>query len=214
MFPLEQRPPTYSYSFRHPSFPLPLSAYNDDGSSFYFARDNFFIYGGGGLKNGAFDTKFHWLCGLALRPSTPFPFPRPFAPALSLTDFEGHDNIWTGNVVAFPGGPFLHNGYGGTVGAPGKGILDGHEQQFISNICIAGNDRASGYVLPICTGRGKTVLANNTIYTPAGVAGECGMPLKAWQALDPANDPGSVALPYPATLPTDIISWAKLALNA
>ena len=137
-----------------------------------------------------------------------------FVSSLFPKDFEGHDNIWHDNVVAFPDGNFLHNGYGGTVGTPGKGVLDGHEHQFLNNTCIAGSDRATSWVLPICSGRGKTVLANNTIFTPTGVAGECGMPLKAWQALDPSNDPGTVALPFPATLPTDIIGWAKAALNA
>ena len=55
---------------------------NDDGSSWYISRGNFFVYGGGGLKN----------------------------------DFEGTDNHWIGNVIAFTDGALLHNGYGGQIG--------------------------------------------------------------------------------------------------
>jgi hypothetical protein len=36
-------------------------------------------------------------------------------------DFEGHDNHWSNNVIAFPSKYLLHNGYGGVVGQPGKG---------------------------------------------------------------------------------------------
>ena len=115
--------------------------------------------------------------------------------------------------MAFPNSYFLHNGYGGQVGLPGQGVLDGHEHKFLANKCISEHDMQKGYVNPICSGRGKTVLANNTIYTPTGQAGECGVTLAAWQAQDPTNDPGSVALAYTPTLPTDIITWARQALQ-
>ena len=117
--------------------------------------------------------------------------------------------------MAFPGGYFLHNGYGGQVGTPGNGVLDGHEHKFFNNKCISSNDMAKGYVNPICSGRGKTLLGNNTVITPNGLAGECGTTLAAWQAQDPTNDPGSVVMAYSAypTLPTDIITWARQALQ-
>ena len=57
------------------------------------------------------------------------------------------------NVVAYIDGAALHNGYGGTVGDPGNGILDGHIQQLTNNKIVLGGAK---YSLPICSGRGKT----------------------------------------------------------
>ena len=38
------------------------------------------------------------------------------------------------------------------------------------------------YSKPICSGRGKNVLGNNSVYSPTGNLTECGMSLAAWQA--------------------------------
>jgi len=102
------------------------------------------------------------------------------------------------------------------VGTPGRGVLDSHEQKFFGNKCISQNDMGhGGYVNPICSGRGKTALGNNTIITPNGEAGECGVSLAEWQAQDPSNDPGSVVYNYSSfpSLPTDIITWARQVLQ-
>ena len=38
------------------------------------------------------------------------------------------------------------------------------------------------YAKPICSGRGKNVLGNNSIFSPTGAITECGATLAAWQA--------------------------------
>ena len=55
----------------------------------------------------------------------------------------------------------------------------------------------------------KTVVYNNTIYTPTGAVTECGMSLAAWQAR--GNDPGTTAHPYPSD--DVILSAARAALG-
>ena len=67
---------------------------------------------------------------------------------LAQDDFEGHDNRWISNVVAYIDGAALHNGYGGTIGDPGQGILDGHEHYFFNNTVALTKD--DPYVIPIC----------------------------------------------------------------
>jgi hypothetical protein len=115
-----------------------------------------------------------------------------------------------GNLYAFLTGNGLNNGYGGTVGTPGAGMLDGHEDVFVGNTVVQQNDGA--YALPICSGRGATVLANNTVFTPRGNVTECGVPLAQWQA--DGNDPGTVALPYPASnFSQTLIALATAILN-
>ena len=113
---------------------------NDDGSSYYKSESNFFVYGGGGLKN----------------------------------DFEGHDNWWVNNVIAFPSGPLLHNGYGGKVGDPGHGYLDGHEDGFVGNTAIVGYE--GSYAKPICAGSpGTTVMNTSRVFSPKGqLTTDCG----------------------------------------
>ncbi len=44
-----------------------------------------------------------------------------------------------------------HNGYGDTVGNPGKGFKQGHQLQFYSNICLIKSD--GDYAKPVCTGK-------------------------------------------------------------
>lgn len=125
-------------------------------------------------------------------------------------DFEGHDNWWIGNVVAWCDSYALHNGYGGEVGTPGKApyYLDGHEDMFINNTVAFSHE--GDYALPVCNGQGKTILSGNTIYTPLGNITECGMSLAAWQAQ--GNDPGTTASAYPATLADDMIAAARSVL--
>lgn len=57
-------------------------------------------------------------------------------------DFEGHDNWWRDNVIAFTSGALLHNGYGGQVGQPGKGYLEGHQDMFTGNTAIVAYEGA------------------------------------------------------------------------
>ena len=141
---------------------------NDDGSAFYRSESNFFVYGGGGLKN----------------------------------DWEGHDNTWTNNVIAFPGGPLLHNGYGGQVSTPGNGVKDGHGDFFIGNIGVVDYD--STYAKPLCAGsHGETVMNTSRVFSPQGkVTNDCG----------PAFDVGAVYAPFTATMASDTIARARAAL--
>jgi hypothetical protein len=71
-------------------------------------------------------------------------------------------------------------GYGGQVGTPGQGQLDGHEDSFTSNTLVLNQD--GDYTKPICSGRGKNILGNNSIFSPTGAITECGATLAAWQA--------------------------------
>ena len=154
-------PPTHRAPLT-PSTPLPTP--NDDGSSYYNTTSNFFVYGGGGLK-----VRGRWLGvrapGCALASHAPEPPPQ--------NDFEGHDNWWSDNVIAYCG-LLLHNGYGGTVGTPGRGILDGHEQKFIDNKALVGY--SGSYAKPLCTGtRGATVMSGTQLWNPNGNATtDCG----------------------------------------
>ena len=110
-------------------------------------------------------------------------------------------------MICFPSGPVFHNGYGGQVGTPGKGVRDGHIQTFIGNVAAVMYDGSSygkemlmagspfsrafglpcalttahtrltspracrpihGAAKPICQAPGKSVMSDNTIYSPAG----------------------------------------------
>jgi len=116
-------------------------------------------------------------------------------------DFQGHDNRWENNVVAFISSYCIHNGYGGNMDP----VLPGHEQHLINNTCIINHD--GDYGLPICKGDDKSVLGGNSVFSPTGKVTECGMPLAAWQAL--GNDPGTTASAYTSTLPADTIAKAR-----
>jgi hypothetical protein len=113
-------------------------------------------------------------------------------------DFNGHDNIHDGNVYAYVN-VGASNGYGGSL----VDMLDGHEDQFTNNYVILNKDGA--YALPICSGEGVTILANNTVRSPTGNITECGMSLAKWQS--GGNDPGTVAGPYDAA--ETVISLAR-----
>jgi hypothetical protein len=105
-------------------------------------------------------------------------------------DFEGHDGHHYSNLYAYMG-MGLDNGYGGNIGPN----LDGHEDQFYANYVVLNQD--GNYVLPVCSGTGKSVIGNNTVYTPTGNVSECGQALTAWQAA--GNDLGTTTAPYPPT---------------
>lgn len=119
-------------------------------------------------------------------------------------DFEGHDDVAEGNLYAFIR-YVTHNGYGSTIGTPGKGVLPGHEHYCTGNVAVLTSDGA--YALPICSGDGKTVMGNNTVYTPTGNVTECGVPLAAWQAA--GNDAGTVALSYADTTAGALVALAR-----
>lgn len=115
--------------------------------------------------------------------------------------FQGHDNRWINNVVAFVYQFCLHNGYGGHLDP----VLPGHEQYLQNNTCVITHD--GDYALPICTGGGKSIMGNNRVFSPGGNITECGMPLSAWQAA--GNDQGTTAAAYPPTLPQDLIALGR-----
>ena len=117
-------------------------------------------------------------------------------------DFEGHDNTWARNVIAFPSSYILHNGYGGQVGTPGHGILDGHAQQFIDNVALSTRSNEV-YALPICSGRGATILAGTRYFVRGGNAPTpCGA----------GFDNGAVVADYTATMADDAIALARKVL--
>ena len=125
------------------------------------------------------------------------------APSPLTRTHAGHDNIWRNNVIAFPSGPLLHNGYGGQVGQPGQGYLDGHEDMFTGNIAFL--EYSGSYAKPICAGStGTTIMNTSTVYSPDGkMPTDCGATF----------DVGAVYAPYTATMPTDIIAFARAALQ-
>ena len=140
---------------------------NDDGSSYYHSDSNFFVYGGGGMKN----------------------------------DFEGHDNWWSNNVIAFPQSALLHNGYGGEIGTPGKGYKDGHEDRFWGNIGVL-SAKTTVYAKPVCKGTpGATVMNTTRVYAAnaASVTTTCGKDF----------DAGAVVSDYTPTMASDIVEWAR-----
>ncbi len=98
-------------------------------------------------------------------------------------DFGGHDNHHYNNVYAF-----VSKGFGIV------GQLKGHEDYFFNNSLIMTQD--GNYGNPTCSGDGKTIVYNNSIYTPNGKVTECGMSLSDWQAK--GNDPGSRAYKWPS----------------
>ena len=64
--------------------------------------------------------------------------------------------------------------------------------------------------LPVCSGAGKSVLGNNTVFSPTGNITECGASLAAWQAA--GNDAGTTAAAYSESLPSDLIALARARL--
>ena len=97
-------------------------------------------------------------------------------------DFGGHDNFHNDNLDLF-----WTRGYG-VVGA-----LDGHADSYMRNMLYLASDGPYGD--GTCSGAGKTIVGNNTVWSPTGKITECGQPLATWQAA--GNDPGTIAEPYP-----------------
>jgi hypothetical protein len=115
---------------------------------------------------------------------------------------QGHDNTWARNIIAFADGYILHNGYGGQVGAPGRGILDGHEQHFIDNVALSTRSNEN-YALPICSGRGTTVMSGTRYFVRGGNATTpCGA----------GFDKGAVVADFTATMADDTIALARKVL--
>ena len=72
--------------------------------------------------------------------------------------------------------------------------LAGYEEGYYNNSLYQGKDGAYGSG-QTCSGAGKTIVGNNTIWTPTGTVTECGGSLAAWQAQ--GNDIGTTASKYP-----------------
>ena len=116
-------------------------------------------------------------------------------------DWEGHDNHWFNNVLGFPGGLVHHNGYGGQIGSPGKGVLDGHNHIYSGNKAVLGYSKT--YAKPICSGPGASVLSNNLYWTADGTgSSDC-----------PAGfeTNGTVAA-FTSTMDDDLIQFAREVL--
>ena len=117
-------------------------------------------------------------------------------------DFGGHDNFAHDNVYAFVG-----QGFGIC------GQLPGHADAFFNNhvpfILHRAPHATSGHSLytqviqnsdgnyanGACSGPAKTVVFNNSVYTPNGKVTECGTTLADWQSK--GNDPLTTASTYP-----------------
>ena len=95
----------------------------------------------------------------------------------------------------------MHNGYGGQVGTPGKGILDGHVQRYTGNKAVLGYSKS--YAKPICSGRGTTVMNNNWVWNSDGVGTtDCGATF----------DANTTVAPFTATMDDDLIAFAREVL--
>jgi hypothetical protein len=117
---------------------------------------------------------------------------------LSTDDFGGHDNHAFDNVYAYVG-----QGFGIC------GQLKGHVDYFYNNHVIQDGD--GNYANGACSGDGKTVVFNNTVYTPTGKVTECGTSLAQWQAQ--GNDPLTTNHSYAELTDDMLLGWAKTVLN-
>jgi hypothetical protein len=113
-------------------------------------------------------------------------------------DFGGHDNHAHDNVYAYVG-----QGFGIC------GQLAGHVDFFVNNIVVQDND--GNYANGACSGDGKTVVGNNTIYTPTGRVTECGTSLAQWQAQ--GNDPGTTNHSYADLTDAMLLGYARNVLG-
>jgi len=177
---------------------------NDDGSSYISTHHNFFVWGGGGLKVctrvARYYTHKHACCIFTHTHTHTYPENLLYTfRGRTQDDFEGHDNEWRDNVIALSQNPAIHNGYDGTVGTPGVSpyVKDGHEHRLINNfIAFFSGDNPWVYAMPICNGTGKSIMGNNTIFSPNGnVSVKCEFSglhsLAEWQA--EGNDLGTTA---------------------
>lgn len=99
------------------------------------------------------------------------------------SDFGGHSNFHHANVDLF-----WSSGFG--ICPQADGFADGYFDNFLY-LSQDGN-YGSGQT---CSGGAKTIVGNNTIWSPTGAVTECGKPLADWQA--EGNDVSTKALPYP-----------------
>jgi len=99
------------------------------------------------------------------------------------SDFGGHSNFHHHNVDLF-----WSRGFG--VCKQTDGFADGYYGNYL--YLSADGDYGSGQT---CSGGAKTVVHDNTIWSPTGSITECGQSLADWQAA--GNDPGTAATPYP-----------------
>ncbi len=96
----------------------------------------------------------------------------------------------------------MHNGYGGVIGQPGRGVLDGHEHRFVDNVVLTART-SFNYALPICSGQGKTNMTGTRLFNPNG---------NATTACGVGFDVGAVIAPYTPTMADDAIALARKVL--
>lgn len=99
------------------------------------------------------------------------------------SDFGGHSNFHHANVDLF-----FSVGFG--ICAAADGFADGYFDNFL--YISQDGDYGHGQA---CSGGAKTLVRNNTIWSPTGAITECGKSLADWQA--EGNDVGTTALAYP-----------------
>ncbi len=116
------------------------------------------------------------------------------------SDFGGNSNFHQRNLDLFFGGGFSISPQ-----------LPGYSDAYVGNTLYMTKDGNYGNG-QACTGSatvGKTIVGENTIYSPTGAITECGTTLTKWQSA--GNDPGTTAAPWPAD--SVIIALAKSILN-
>ena len=114
------------------------------------------------------------------------------------SDFGGHDNHGHDNVYAYVG-----QGFGIC------GQLKGHVDVFVNNIVVQTQD--GNYANGACSGDGKTVVGNNTVYTPTGRVTECGTSLAQWQAQ--GNDPMTTNHSFAELTDDLLLGYARATLG-
>lgn len=114
------------------------------------------------------------------------------------SDFSGHDNRHHDNLYAFVNGDCMGVG----------SFLPGHEDEFSRNKCILQTD-AKTYAGFDCNSPSLPVMFNNTVMTPnGGPLSQCGMDLKAWQAL--GHDKGTTVAAWPDNWDgEEVLDWAR-----
>lgn len=111
-------------------------------------------------------------------------------------DFGGHSNEHHNNVYAYVG-----QGFGICTQIPGE------EDFFYNNAVIQTKD--GNYANGACSGAAKTIVYNNSVFSPKGNITECGYPLASWQKQ--GNDPGTTAAVTPPD--AELLAWAAAALG-
>ena len=87
--------------------------------------------------------------------------------------------------------------------------MDGHEDVFSGNyVVLTGTDVGS----PQCKSPGKTVMGNNSYFTPTGDINECGKSLRDWQKAGD-NEPGSTVAKTPSDEAIIGVASARLGIH-